>query len=612
MSYATRIRRWSLPILAIFFGVSVVLATPPHGAPATAAANRVPVVTTAPAPGDAGSAVVSAPAGCTAAPGDLCRGWPLDLGAPSNAGFPYTPTLFDCDGDGAAEIFLTGGETFGLRGDGTFLPGWPTMEHQSLGYATNDQKPGPSVADVDGDGDFEILWSERDWWGGGAYMWCFNARNFDGTNLPGFPQHAPDDYSNALHVPFVLADTDDDAYVEAWGPHSLGNAFVHYRISAFDHLGTRLFTHDMNNTHNALSLYYGDVDGNGAAEVFTVAWTDTSLYLHAFTPTGDEQSGYPRLMYTLYSGSLPFGPPVVTDLDRDGDLEIIIGQWAGSVARALAFHHDATPVAGWPILIASGFQMFYIALGDLTGDGTPELIVTGKVLNPSEYRIHVYDIATATPVPGWPYVLPYWPEGFPSVADVSNDGYQDICISTGGGDVRAIGHDGVLLPGYPKLMSAPSISGAAVGDIDGDGLFELVAATWDGFVYAWDTEGEALPGRAEWPMRGIDPRYHGIFVPGGDPAHIDGASATPRLRLLVEPNPAFARATLRLGGAADGTVIGIFDAAGRQVDALRSSGGKALTWTPPRGTVPGIYFARPQGAAASEATRFVLVRSRSR
>jgi len=603
MSHIARITGWSLSILVAVFGASTTLATPPHGAPATTATHRVSVVTTAPAPGEAGC-----PACHAGESGALHRGWPLDLGAPSNAGFPYTPTLFDCDGDGAAEIFLTGGETFGLRGDGTFLPGWPTVEHQSLGYATNDQKPGPSVADVDGDGDFEILWSERDWWGGSARMWCFNARNFDGTNLPGFPQYAPDDYSNALDVPFVLADTDGGGDLEAWGPHSLGNAFVHYRISAFDHLGTRLFTHDMNAGENALSLYYGDLDGNGAEEMFTVTWMSPSLHLHAFTATGDEQPGYPRLLYTLYSGWLPFGPPVVTDLDRDGDLEIIIGQWAGSVARALAFHHDGTPCAGFPITVATSFQMFYIALGDLTGDRLPELIVTGKALPSSGYRVHAYDIATGTSLPGWPYELPYWPEGFPSVADVDNDGYQDICISTDAGDVRAIGHDGALLPGYPKPMSAPAISGAAVGDIDGDGLFELVAATWDGFVYAWDTEGEALPGRAEWPMRGIDPRYHGIFVPGADPAYVAGPGAAPGIRLRVEPNPALTRATLRLGDAADGTVIGIFDVAGRQIDALRAPGGAPLTWTPPSGTVPGIYFARPQGAAASEATRFLLVR----
>ncbi len=93
-------------------------------------------------------------------PVDARTGWPVNLNAPG-AGFHYTPTPYDADHDGADEIFLTGGHTFALRGDG--------------------------------------------------------------SNLPGFPQQAPDDLSNALDVPFVLGDVDGDEDLEAWGPHSRGN-----------------------------------------------------------------------------------------------------------------------------------------------------------------------------------------------------------------------------------------------------------------------------------------------------------------------------------------------------------------------------------------------------
>jgi hypothetical protein len=146
-------------------------------------------------------------------------------------------------------------------------------------------------------------------------------------------------------------------------------------------------------------------------------------------------------------------------------------------------------------MVGSGLQLFYLGLGDLTGDHAPELIVTGKVLS-SDYRVWAIDLGTGVSLPGWPYALPHWPEGFPTVADVDDDGFQEVCLSTGGGDVRAISRTGELLAGYPLPMSAPAISGVAAGDIDGDGLYELVAATWDGWVYAWDTPaGVAKPRR---------------------------------------------------------------------------------------------------------------------
>ena len=108
---------------------------------------------------------------------DLHKGWPVYLATPS-AGFPYTPTLFDADGDGDDEIFLTGGHTFALYGDGTFIPGWPTSEMIYMGYGTNGNMPGPSVADVNLDNNTEILWSCRDWYAGSAHLWCFNGKNW--------------------------------------------------------------------------------------------------------------------------------------------------------------------------------------------------------------------------------------------------------------------------------------------------------------------------------------------------------------------------------------------------------------------------------------------------
>ena len=473
--------------------------------------------TVTPEPGREAEAPPVAEAAPPASGHALVAGWPVDLNAPG-AGFPYTPTLFDVDGDGADEIFLTGGDTFGLKGDGTFLPGWPTTEHLYMGYGTNDQKPGPSAADVDGDGDVEVMWSERDWYAGSAHMWCFNGRNADGSNMPGFPQEAPDDFSNALDVPFVLGDVDGDGDLEAWGPHSLGNAFIHYRISAFDHVGTRLFTRDLDPTENTLSLYFGDLDGDGSREMFAVTLADNiTMSLHAFDADGNDLPGYPHLLHTLAGEWLTFGPPAAADLDGDGDLEILFGTWSGGAARVRAFHHDASPCAGFPITVGSGLQLFYVGLGDLTGDRAPELIVTGKVLG-SDHRVFAIDIASGAGLPGWPYVLPAWPEGFPTVADVDDDGYQEVCISTDAGDVRAISRTGQLLAGYPLTMSAPAISGVAAGDIDGDGLFELVAATWDGFVYAWDTAGTAMPGRADWPMRNVNERNTGVF--GDHPGEI--------------------------------------------------------------------------------------------
>lgn len=546
------------------------------------------------------------PAPATDRDAGLRVGWPVNLSSPG-AGFPYTPTLYDADGDGADEIFLTGGHTFGLRGDGSFLPGWPTAEMVYMGYGTNDQKPGPSAADLDRDGDSEILWSERDWWAGSAIMWCFNGKNLDASNVPGFPQQAIETTSNALDVPFVLGDADGDGDLEAWGPHTRGNNFTHYRVSAFDHLGTRLFTADLGSTENILSLYFGDLDGNGAKEMFAVSWLSPSLKLHVFAADGTEVPGYPIVLTTFAGGYLPFGPPVPADLDGDGDLEILLGHWDGGASRALCRHHDGTPVAGFPLQIATSSQLFYMALGDLTGDGRPELIAFDNHLA-GDYRVHVLDLATGSGLPGWPYNIVSWPEGFPTIADVDNDGFQDVCLATDSGELHAISRDGQLIAGYPKQMGRPSISGVAAGDIDGDGLFELVAATWDGWVYAWDTAGEALPGRADWPMRNVNARNTGVF---GESRYTTGITdavrlETPRLRVL--PNPVFHHAEFQTESVGRPVVVEILDPSGRLVERLGPVSGGRVTWEPRPSDPCGVYFARMKGVGGAKSVKLVVLR----
>jgi len=475
-----------------------------------------------------------------AAESDLLPGWPVNLGL-SGSGYPYTPTLADVTGDNALEIFLTGGHTFGLRGDGSFLPGWPTAEMQYMGYGTTGNKPGPSVGDMEGDGIPEIVWTLRDWWAGSSVMWCFNAKHPDGSNLPGYPQRAPDDLSNALDTAFVLADTDGDGILEGWSAHTKGNNFVHYRISVLDHLGNRLFTRDLDPAENILALYFGDLNGDYQPEIFAVTWLAPYVRLLAFNSDGTTKPGYPvnLLMGSGYSAT---EPPVATDLDGDGDLEIVFPHFDSNAGYVMCYHHDGGPVAGFPITVAPMLQMFAASLGDLNADGRPEIVATSHLRFVGTKQLWAIDPRSGTLLPGWPVTVNGWPKGFPAIADVNGDGLQDVIVATDAGALYAISHDGTVLPEYPKYMQAASISGVAVGDIDGDGTFDMVAATTNGWVYAWSTTGPALPNRADWPMRFVNARNTGVYAPRhwarGDlncDARIDFADINPFVLALTNP-----------------------------------------------------------------------------
>ncbi len=536
----------------------------------------------------------------------LRDGWPVHLNTPGS-GFPYTPTLFDMDGDGADEIFLTGGHTFGLAGDGSFLPGWPTTEHLYMGYGTNGSKPGPSVDRLTPGGDPAVLWSQRDWWAGSSIMWSFNGMWLDGSDLPNFPQEAPDTPSNALDTPFVLGDANDDGNLEAWGVHSYGNAFLHYRLTAFDHLGNRIFTRDLNPAENVLSLYYGDIDGDTDDEFFAVSWLSPSYLLHVFEADGGSAPGYPSTLFTLASGYLMFGPPIPADLDGDGDLEILLGYNNGGSSYAHCLHHDSNPCVGYPLQIAGSSQLFYLGLGDLTGDGDPELLAFDNHLG-GNYRAFAIDRSSGMALPNWPVSVATWPKSFPTVVDIDNDALQDMCFVTDGGTLEAYSGAGTSISGYPKTMANASISGVAAGDIDGDGLFELVAATWDGWVYAWETEGVVLPGRMDWPLRGVDTRNTGVFRGAGDLTAAADFPFDESIGLRLVRNPVGERAEFVLSVPRGAGHLTIHDPRGRRIADLGSVAGERFTWRPGPDLPAGLYLARLRMNEETAIAKFLILR----
>ena len=454
---------------------------------------------------------------------DLHPGWPVRLGGGVfrfgsfilGASFNATPA--DADGDGSDEIFLCSiGHTFGLRGDGTILPGWPTVQLEKPAFASNAAFPGPAVADVDNDGDTEIFWTIRDYWpdyyGSPSTVWCFNAKSLNGSRLAGFPQQAIETPSNAHELPFVLADLDGNGTLEAVAAHTKGNTATYYRISAFDYSGVRLFTRDFpDTTESVRSLSFGDIDADGQKEMVAVSKLGyDSIRLHVLDGNGIEEAGYPITLRNLYNEDIS-APPFLADLDGDGDLEAVIGT-TGYQSCIHCYHHNGSLYPGFPIPIGNyDTQIFSYCLGDINGDGRLEIIVLANHRPVTGlFRVYVKSL-NGTTLPGWPLDLEQWPSGTPAIVDVDNDGRQDVCFTAFDGSVFACSGDGRLVPGFPKKMSFASTSGVSVGDVDGDGLFELIAATMIGSVYAWDLPTPAYRENSDWPMRNINPRNTNLF-----------------------------------------------------------------------------------------------------
>jgi len=137
------------------------------------------------------------------------------------------------------------------------------------------------------------------------------------------------------------------------------------------------------------------------------------------------------------------------------------------------------------------------AVGDITGDGTPETVVAGNDGNVFAYRAD-------GSVLWYQHVANAAIEASPALADVGGDGRSDVVIGAMDGSVVWLdGPSGIVAQRFwdtPSLACQPGVyckprgffATPAVADLDGDGRPEVVAASWDHQLYAWRRDGSTL------------------------------------------------------------------------------------------------------------------------
>ncbi|MFH0860876.1 MAG: FG-GAP-like repeat-containing protein [Candidatus Altiarchaeota archaeon] len=388
-----------------------------------------------------------------------------------------------------------------------YLPGWPKTTDNAL-YST------PALADLDGDGDLEMIAGSYD---GRLYVWHHNGSNyieeingtvgnytlesehpynnsFDRTwtiTMPGYSSIAVHferleaepswDYVYILNGSNQTVESFSGAHNNTWSKSVSGDTIgvrleSDYYVTGWGFKvdmvlnGTvsKPWPKSMNNTVYS-SPAVGDVSGDGIPDIAV----GTYKALHLYHANGSTVSGWPQPTEGYVDSS-----PLMADINGDGVLEIIVG----SSTLMYAFHSNGSSVSGWPAS-TSGTVLSSAASGDSDGDGSNE-IMAGDDSN----RVYVWH-SNGSLAEGWPYVASGIIRSSPAVGDVDLDGSLEIIAASYDGRVYAFERNGSIIPGWPYSTGAYVYSSPALADLDGDSMLEIVAASTDDRVYVLYNNG---------------------------------------------------------------------------------------------------------------------------
>lgn len=322
-------------------------------------------------------------------------------------------------------------------------------------YDVNDMSFGNSaVADIDKDGFLEIVFST---YRNDSSVYALNAE--DGSllwkvNTGGCNDVAP-----------LIIDTDLDGDLEVVLPSScVAKTFC--LDGATGAIEWETVTHGSDSPPTA-----GDVDGDGYPEILHGEFSGYVICING-------EDGSVAWEILVDANCWIQTAPALADMDQDGHLDFVVGNWSfGTNHKLWAFRADNHDLL-WESDIPEDVMYHGTSFGDLDKDGKLELAI-------GDYsgKLHVLNAEDGSHLWSYAFPSPTYAGAATSMADLDNDNFMEV-IFFDWYKLGVISHTGTLKWSYDIPGNASSFRGAAVSDLNADGFMDVVFGSSQGEVIA--------------------------------------------------------------------------------------------------------------------------------
>jgi len=235
-----------------------------------------------------------------------------------------------------------------------------------------------------------------------------------------------------------------------------------------------------------VGIITADLDGDGKPDIAVVNSTGNNLQTFLNTSTAGKVSFGLQNNIAMDQYAMPNGI-IAGDLDGDGKLDLVVTNIG--ISTLSVFRNTSTPgniSFATPISYATGGYPVYPAIGDLNGDGKPEIVAPNYFDN----AISVYvnnstsgnlSFAPKQDIPITTYGTPY----YVTIGDLDGDGKPDLVSPNLGGNNVSVLRNTSATGGAISFDASVDFPTAAfpitvaIGDLDGDGKPDLVTTNND-------------------------------------------------------------------------------------------------------------------------------------
>jgi hypothetical protein len=382
---------------------------------------------------------------------------------------------------------------------------------------------------------------------GPVWLWVATATSPGQALQPSFDQAQLGSVAGRTRAfGLAVADFNNDTFPDIISGDTFGDVHLHLGVGdgTFTYAGIKI----NQLYHDAYSLAAGDFNGDGKADLVLARTTDANEgQLHLYPGNGDgsfqvsgigPSPGLEQLGIQIGVAGLDPVGLAAADVDGDGDLDLVSGERVntavpGDTADIILWrnqHAQGNTLVFIPETLIQGVDRGFspepeeppyfppevnlhgygLALGDVTGDGLPDLLVGdtanylyiyrntgGGVFTPIRYD----NISTGTRPYAYARLEDVFSEGMPlAVADLNNDGRLDIVSGNAGiasgasvGDkIELWIHEGLDAQNRPTFTGAGVIGsagtdarGLATGQLNPavDAVPDVVFGNYEGNLY---------------------------------------------------------------------------------------------------------------------------------